>query len=294
MHIVTFDYSKPIIAEATQNYKDALERFRLEELASPDAGVLAYLWMDTVVKWLFISLPIALILSLIVSATLRLTKEGRGDIGPLIPAAEVYFSAVIAVLLAIFLVDSLFLGDRGRHADALKEPEEPDYSQLVEETVSENRDEIDSAIEAAAGLAGIDLAQACNTGRSAPPAQSNKYDYSTVGKANGRLLQCGGDEFGSLLFADLESGEAKTVSTSTGAERFIVATGVSDIDGERGRELSSVSFDGVGETEYKQDKDRPNPWPVDEGDVAELGAEAVPYDKSAEMDLETALESAGK
>ena len=294
MHIVTFDYTKPIIAEATQNYRDALERFRLEKLASPDSGVLAYPWMDTAVKWLLFSLPVAMILLLIASALLLRTEGGRSAIRSLNSVAEVYFYAVIATFLALFLVDSLFLGDRGRHAGAPEEPEKPDYSQLVEETVSENRGDIDSAIEAAAGLADIDLAQACNTGRSAPPAQSDKYDYSTVGKANGRLVQCGGDEFGSLLFADLESGEAKTVSTSTGAERFIVATGVSDIDGERGRELSSVSFDGVGETEYKQGKDRPNPWPVDEGDVAELGTAAVPYDKSTEMDLETALESAGK
>ena len=302
MHIVTLDYAKTFINEATQKYNDAtqeyndaLERLRLENLSTPNSSpqqVLAYPWMDEVIKWCLPALAVAILVGAVGELIYRLAAgKDRKYPGLFASLGGFTIYAVIGVVTIIALADlTLYHFGKGSYADEPVAPEKPDYEAALTQTVRENRGDIDLAIDTAAKLAGIDLAEACDTGQSSGPGQR---DSRYTSKGNEDLLQCGGDEFGALLYADLDAGVFRTISTSTGAEKFKVITNASDSEHEHGAVLSSVSFLGVSETKYEP-KSGASPWPVDEADRAEGKPGELPYEESDEMTLEAALEAVAK
>ena len=302
MQVITLDYAKTFINEATQEhndtiqeYNDALERLRLENLSTPNSSpqqMLAYPWMDEVVKWGLIAIPVAMLIGIVGELIYRLIAgEDRKHAGLLTSLGGVIMSTALTLVVIVVLADmALDHFGKGRYADEPVAPEKPDYEAALTQTVNENRGDIDLAIGTAAKLAGIDLEEACETGQSSGPGQR---DSRYTAKGNKNLLQCGGDEFGALLYADLDAGVFRTISTSTGAKAFKVITNASDSEHEHGAVLSSVSFLGVSETKYEPKSDA-SPWPVDDADSAEEKPGKVPYEEADEMTLEAALEALAK
>lgn len=302
VQVITLEYAKTFINEATQKYNnatqeynDALERLRLENLSTPNSApqqMLAYPWMDEVVKWGLIAIPVAMLISIVGELIYRLIAgEDRKHAGLLTSLGGAIMSTALTFVVIVVLADMALDGfDKGPYADDPVAPEKPDYEAALAQTVNENRGDIDLAIGTAAKLAGIDLEEACETGQSSGPGQR---DSRYTAKGNKNLLQCGGDEFGALLYADLDAGVFRTISTSTGAKAFKVITNASDSEHEHGAVLSSVSFLGVSETKYEP-KSGASPWPVDEADRAEGKPGEVPYEEADEMTLEAALEAVAK
>lgn len=302
MQVITLDYAKTFINEAaqkysdaTQEYNDALEQLRLENLSTPNSApqqVLAYPWMDEVIKWGLPVLLVAMLVGIAGEAIYRLAAgEDRKRPGFFMSLGAVIISITITVMVVVALADlALEHFEKGPYANKPVAPEKPDYEAALTQTVNENRGDIDLAIDTAAKLAGIDLAEACDAGQSSGPGQ---VDSKYTADGNEDLLQCGGEEFGALLYADLEAGVFRTISTSTGAKTFKVVTNASDSENERGAALSSVAFLGVSETKYEPKSDA-TPWPVDDADRAEEKPGKVPYEEADEMTLEAALEALAK
>jgi hypothetical protein len=285
MNVITFDYDKSYINEATEKYLEEKQRYRLEEFAYSNAGLefpsslgwLENIWGAVIATGL---ICVAIFVLSHVPGVISTKREIRGrEIGRALSAATKAggYAADVATIvflpaLALFLVGGIALMFND---SSPTRPDKPDYRALLDQTVAENRNDFEEAVRLAADGAGIDLAEACENGKSRGPVQK-RGDFNNK-QGNHRLIQCGGDRFGTLLYADLEGGEFKSIGTSSGAEtgKVIATSGHSAPT----RNLSSVRFDGSRETRYKPGSDVLTGWAVDDGDDFENERPFAPEDE---------------
>lgn len=289
MQEITLNYTTSPLRDAITQREADIKQFEIEKFSHHETlydkffGNMHYDWMATVNIGLLIISVALFALSLIVDIITRAASkpQNRAPDYALNTAAVGLMLIIINVLLwGLFYILS---GPDGGNAE--NQVPHPDYDQALIKTVEDNRDDIDEAIHYAALSQGIDLERACTHGKYGyPRAMSSSTPYRTDTE---KLVQCGGDTFGALLYADTDTMEFQSISTSTGADTFTVIAATGDTARNKSTNHSSVQFPGVSESKYRPYKGGERyAWSVDSSHEADTNSK--PYTDDTEMTLDEA------
>ena len=288
MQAITFDYAtSPISNVITQYDKDVTQR-ELEEFSqnSELLPLFSYDWMTTTLIVIIALSVCILALSPIVYAVSRAAKNSRAQSrnnAENTAGISIIIFELAAIVFGVFFVASLIID-----FDTTTRVDHPNYDAALSETVAANREDIDEAVRLAAASQYVDLDSACRHGKASRPKAVDGEHYTDE---TAQLVQCGGDTFGALLYANTESTQFQSISTATGATTFKVIVATGDTAKDSAAAYSSVQFPGVKESRKYNPTRRYTQfaWNVDSpstNDAAPLTK--PPYDDEHEMTLDEA------
>lgn len=289
MQAITFKYDTSPLRDAVEQHANDVKQYELEEFSRDNSlyneifGALTYDWMATVNITIFSIAIVIILISPLVYAVARMPASSKPvATNYMFDTATVGLEALCfnVVVWFIFLVISVAIGN-----DTEDKVPHPDYEQALSSTIVANRDDINEAVRLAAASQHIDLERACANGKYTLPratgAPTTPHRTDTE-----RLVQCGGDTFGALLYADVDGMTFQSVSTSTGADTFTVIAATGDTAQNEAVMYSSVQFPGVSKTKYAPySQGEKFAWEVDVPHTADADK---PFDDENEMTLDEA------
>lgn len=279
MDVITFDYDKPYIREATDKYYEKLHAVEVKELSGEGPRFGFHFQWEVAV---FVALAVVLFITVfLITASIVRRRDASSSSEAI--AKDTKIIRISGAVAAVALLALVLITPRAVEASKAGRVSEPDYQTLLNKTVADNRGQIDEAVTLAADRAGINLEEACDNGMSRGPMQRGD-NFSKRG--NDRLIQCGGDEFGTLVSGYPDADEIRVIATSTGSETGTVIA-ASDVSSTReAATFSSVKFDGSDMTRYRSDFFGDSGWVVDN-----RGNGGRPFATEDEMTLEEARQA---